>query len=147
MQVGGTGRLRGRKVMVGGGGVVTRHADLVLEVLLVSDGGPSLWRLPQGRQLRGESTAECALREVEERTGLRCELGRELAVAEYLDTRGLSRQTHFWEMDPIGGAVSPLVADQLQWVPLQGADRVVTSPQDVPVIQSLMSLESAPLLV
>jgi 8-oxo-dGTP pyrophosphatase MutT (NUDIX family) len=46
------------------------------------------WTFPKGKAHRGESDEDCALREVEEETGLRCELGEELPSTAYLDGRG-----------------------------------------------------------
>jgi 8-oxo-dGTP pyrophosphatase MutT (NUDIX family) len=57
------------------------------EVLLVHRPRYGDWSLPKGKAKRGETDEECALREVEEETGLRCALGRELASTEYLDRR------------------------------------------------------------
>ena len=40
------------------------------------------WTLPKGKREPGETDEECALREVEEETGLRCTLGHELPATE-----------------------------------------------------------------
>jgi 8-oxo-dGTP diphosphatase len=50
-----------------------------LEILLVHRPRYDDWTLPKGKAAAGESDEQCALREVEEETGLRCTLGRELA--------------------------------------------------------------------
>jgi 8-oxo-dGTP diphosphatase len=68
------------------GGVVTRvGSDGRLELLIVHRPRYDDWSLPKGKALEGESDEACALREVEEETGLVCALGAEVAVSEYED--------------------------------------------------------------
>ena len=58
------------------------------EVLLVHRPAYDDWSLPKGKAKASESDEECAVREVEEETGLRCTAGREVAVTEYVDAHG-----------------------------------------------------------
>ena len=53
------------------GGLVVRDGD----VLLVHRPKYDDWTFPKGKAEDGETDEECALREVVEETGLRCELG------------------------------------------------------------------------
>ena len=46
------------------------------------------WSLPKGKLERGEEWEQAALREVEEETGVRGELVRELDPVGYLDRKG-----------------------------------------------------------
>ena len=46
------------------------------------------WTFPKGKVDPGESDEDCAVREVEEETGLRCVLGRELPSTAYDDAKG-----------------------------------------------------------
>ena len=50
------------------------------------------WTFPKGKADRGESDEECALREVEEETGLRCWLGERLQRSATA-TRGGGRRS------------------------------------------------------
>ena len=61
------------------GGVVVRDGKL----LLVHRPRYDDWTLPKGKLDPGESFEDAAIREVEEETGLRCSLGRELPSIEY----------------------------------------------------------------
>ncbi len=65
------------------------------------------WTLPKGR-LRGDETDEaCALREVEEETGLRCELRFELPSTSYRDARDRAKRVRYWAMRPLDGWFRP----------------------------------------
>ena len=50
------------------------------------------WSLPKGKLEPGESWETAALREVEEETGLRCELGEEVGRTYYVDCQGRARR-------------------------------------------------------
>ena len=52
-----------------------RDENGVREVVLVHRPAYDDWTLPKGKAYKGESDEDCALREVEEETGLRCERG------------------------------------------------------------------------
>jgi 8-oxo-dGTP pyrophosphatase MutT (NUDIX family) len=73
------------------------------------------WSLPKGKLDAGESSEEAALREVEEETGLRCRLVRELPTVRY-DVRGRLKEVRYWEME---------VADQTPFVPNEEVDEVL----------------------
>mmetsp|Transcript_3224 Transcript_3224/g.10659 ORF Transcript_3224/g.10659 Transcript_3224/m.10659 type:complete len:166 (-) Transcript_3224:308-805(-) len=67
------------------GGLVVRGS----EVLLVSSRkDPRLWILPSGTVEAGETSADAALREVEEEAGLRCHIERKVGV--YHDRQSLA---------------------------------------------------------
>ena len=104
-------------VILGGGGLVTRHNEGELEILMVHRPKHLDWSLPAGRLDPGETLAECALREVHEETGYVCELGRELGMVDYTDRRGRTRQVYYWEMDAISGSFTPNPeVDAIDWV-------------------------------
>ena len=72
-----------------GGGLITRRGPGgELEVAVVHRPRYDDWSFPKGKADMGESDEECALREVEEETGFRCELVRELPSTRYVDGRG-----------------------------------------------------------
>jgi 8-oxo-dGTP pyrophosphatase MutT (NUDIX family) len=96
------------------------------------------WSLPKGKAYPDESDEACALREVEEETGLLCELGRELKSTSYRDARGRPKTVRYWEMRPVGGSLSPAnEVDDARWVPLPEAERMLTLGHYRDVLRSL----------
>ena len=69
------------------GGVVWRRAGDGLELAVIHRPRYDDWSLPKGKLDRGESWEDAALREVEEETGLRCELGEGRPAGRYTDRR------------------------------------------------------------
>jgi 8-oxo-dGTP diphosphatase len=96
------------------------------------------WTLPKGKLDPGESFEEAALREVEEETGLRCRLVRELPLVEYSDNKGRSKVVRYWlmevEHDP--GFVLNDEVDELRWVSPHEAAALLTYPRDAEVVRS-----------
>lgn len=128
-------------VVLGGGGLITRHNDGELEVLVVHRPKRLDWSLPAGKLDPGETLAECALREVYEETGYVCELGRELGLVDYTDRRGRARQVHYWEMDAIAGNFTPNVeVDAIAWVPLLESLNYFTNESDLNIVSAFLAL-------
>ena len=128
-------------VILGGGGLITRHNDGELEVLMVHRPKHFDWSLPAGKLDPGETLAECALREVYEETGYECELGRELGMVDYLDRRGRPRQVHYWEMDAVAGGFTPnLEVDAIAWVPLLESLSYFTNERDLQMVSAFLAL-------
>jgi 8-oxo-dGTP diphosphatase len=126
------------------GGVVWRRdgdaggARPVL-VLLVHRPRYDDWSLPKGKADAGESDEECALREVREETGLTCRLGRELPSTRYRDNRSRDKVVRYWAMEPVGddGFTPNAEIDELRWLPLPEALRLLSYDHDRPVVRGL----------
>jgi 8-oxo-dGTP diphosphatase len=87
--------------------------------------------VPQGQAPPGETEAQAALREVEEETGLRCRLGREVGTAAYRDPKRRPKTVRYWEMTPAAGTLGPAnEVDDARWVPLQEAGTLLTYEHD-----------------
>ena len=119
------------KEQVSAGGVVYRRRGEGFEAALISVGEPARWQLPKGLVGRGETPTEAALREVEEETGLRCEVVAELERVEYwYFSKGGARRVrfhkfvHFYLMRYLSGDVSGHddEVNEARWVALEEAE-------------------------
>ena len=110
------------------GGVVARDG----EVLLVHRPRYDDWTLPKGKAEDGESDEDCALREVWEETGLRCELEDELPSTHYVDARGRPKRVRWWRMRVVGddGFTPNEEVDELRWVDGDTAAALLTYERD-----------------
>jgi 8-oxo-dGTP pyrophosphatase MutT (NUDIX family) len=109
------------------GGIVTRRGAAAPEVVLVYRSDRDDWTFPKGKALAGESDEDCALREVEEETGLRCELEEELPTTAYADDKGRDKRVRYWHMSPIGGALAAEnEVDEAEWIAVDEARRRLT---------------------
>ena len=116
------------------GGVVVRDG----QVALVHRPRYDDWTLPKGKLDPGESFEEAAVREVQEETGLRCTLGRELPATEYT-VNGRPKIVRYWQMDVDAdtGFVSNDETDDLRWLPTDEAMRLLTYERDRDVLRAL----------
>jgi 8-oxo-dGTP diphosphatase len=113
------------------GGIVSRRVDDRIEVLLVHRPAYDDWTLPKGKAAPGESDEACALREVEEETGLRCSIVGEVGVTRYDDPRGRSKVVRYFAMEPAGGTLLlEHEVDDARWVELDGASGQLTYERD-----------------
>ena len=91
------------EVRAAGGVVWRRRTGPGYDVLLVHRPKYDDWTLPKGKADDGESDEDCALREVEEETGLRCLLGPELVAVDYRDRYDRPKHVRYWTMEPVSG--------------------------------------------
>ena len=84
------------------GGIVRRAQALEDDatVLLVHRPRYDDWTFPKGKNETGERDEDAALREVEEETGLRCELGDPAGETRYEDSKGRPKVVRYWVMTP-----------------------------------------------
>ena len=128
----------GHTVGAAGGVVWRRDSAGALEALVVHRPRYDDWTLPKGKLLPGEREEEAAMREVEEETGLRCELGRELPSSRYRDRHDRPKVVHFWAMRPLGGEFRPHdEVDDVRWLPLSEAGAALTYEGDRAVLAAL----------
>jgi 8-oxo-dGTP diphosphatase len=120
------------KLVRAAGGVVTRDRSGTTEVLVVHRPRYDDWSLPKGKLEAGEGDEAAALREVEEETGLRCQLLEELGTRRYEDRHGRPKQVRYWHMvcpDP-GAFVPNNEVDELRWLPLDEAATLLSYDGD-----------------
>jgi 8-oxo-dGTP diphosphatase len=122
------------------GGVVRRLRDggPEAEIVLVHRPKYDDWSLPKGKLDPGEDFEEAALREVEEETGLRCSLERELGETRYRDAKGRCKLVRFWLMTPLGGRFIPDdEVDEVAWMTPREARERLTYQYDRDLVASL----------
>jgi 8-oxo-dGTP pyrophosphatase MutT (NUDIX family) len=120
------------------GGVPVRVGVEGLEVLVVHRASYDDWTFPKGKCEPDESDEACAVREVGEETGLRCELLEELPSTSYTDARGRRKRVRYWRLDVVGGELAfDHEVDSGRWVPLDEAARLVTYERDLEVLRAL----------
>ena len=124
------------RVVRAAGGVIVRPAGAGPLVLLVHRPLYDDWTFPKGKVERGETDEECAVREVEEETGLRCSLGRELPSTEYSDAKGRPKAVRYWVMEVVGGGLSfEHEVDEARWLPPGKAAELLTYERDLDVLR------------
>jgi 8-oxo-dGTP pyrophosphatase MutT (NUDIX family) len=125
------------------GGVIVRAGRAgEPELLLVHRPRYDDWTLPKGKAEPGESDEECALREVEEETGLVCELGPEVAVSEYEDASGRPKRVRYFRMTPHDGAEAAPQneIDDLRWLTRERALGTLSYGRDREIVERLAGL-------
>ena len=119
------------------GGVVLRDGEDGPEVAVVHRPKYDDWSLPKGKLDPGETWEAAALREVEEETGLRCELDAELAPTRYRDSKGQDKLVRWWVMRPLEGAFTPNdEIDELRWLGLGAALDLLDYDRDRDLVQA-----------
>jgi 8-oxo-dGTP diphosphatase len=101
-------------------------------VLLVHRPKYDDWSFPKGKLQEGESFEQALVREVEEESGWRGDIGAELESKRYRDSKGRDKLVRWWEMwARERGQWEPNdEVDDLMWVPLSDVDALLTYESD-----------------
>jgi 8-oxo-dGTP pyrophosphatase MutT (NUDIX family) len=126
------------------GGVPLRTGENGVEVLVVHRASYGDWSFPKGKCEPGESDEACAVREVEEETGLRCMLGAELPSTSYTDARGRPKRVRYWRLGVVSGELAfDREVDAGRWVSLDEAEELLTYDRDLAVLRALGELQGS----
>jgi 8-oxo-(d)GTP phosphatase len=129
-------------VRAAGGVILRRSRTGEPEVLITHRPRYDDWSFPKGKADPGESDEQCALREVEEETGLRCRLGPELATTSYIDRKGRPKTVRYWAMEQVAGDFVPNdEVDRAEWVNLRTALERLSYDHDLAIVEELMQQE------
>jgi len=116
------------------GGLVVREGM----VLLVHRPKYDDWSFPKDKCDDGESDEACALREVEEETGLRCELLDEIGQTDYIDAKGRPKTVRYWRMSAVDGEFTPHgEVDEIRWESTESAAHLLSWSRDLPLLERL----------
>lgn len=117
------------------GGLIVRDGRVVVVHRAEYDD----WSFPKGKAKPGESDEDCALREIEEETGMRCELGEELSTTQHLDANGRPKRVRWWLMERIAGEFEPTdEIDGLRWATPAEARRLLSYSRDVDLLDEAL---------
>jgi 8-oxo-dGTP diphosphatase len=116
------------------GGLVVRDG----KVLLVHRPKYDDWSFPKGKCDDGESDESCALREVEEETGFRCELLEEIGETSYIDGKGRPKVVRYWLMRALDGGFAPHgEVDEIRWETPEHAAGTLSWSRDLVLLERL----------
>jgi 8-oxo-dGTP diphosphatase len=100
------------------------------------------WSLPKGKLDNGEGFEQAALREVQEETGMRAELGPELSPISYRDRKGRTKLVRYWLMrDPKGEFEPGSEVDELRWLDLEGARELLSYEHDAELVREAIATD------
>lgn len=134
------------------GAVVWRVRKGRLQVLLIHRPRYDDWSWPKGKLEAGETSPDCAVREVAEETGEDVILGARLPGLSYRMTNGIDKVVDYWAAQAAAPRSSALRArtryprapksevDQVAWLDVEAADERLTRIQDRVPLHSLVDL-------
>lgn len=131
--------------VVAAGALIWRDHQGRLELLIIHRPKYDDWSWPKGKQDRGETIPETAVREVAEEVGLGITLGAPLAVTTYKIKQG-RKDVHYWAAQLPAGKRPKAdggEVDELAWVSVKKARRLLTNESDVEPLDQLVELYEA----
>ena len=129
-------------VVQAAGGLVVRRQGGLLQIVVVHRPVQHDWSFPKGKLEAGETLEVAALREVREETGMTCELLRFIGHTEYVDRKGRQKTVAYWIMAATAGSFSPNdEVDELRWLHLDEASRLLSYPRDQELVAVLMAAD------
>jgi len=121
------------------GGVLVRSGTEELEVAVIHRPKYGDWSLPKGKLDDGEDFEQAALREVEEETGMRAELGPELSPISYRDRKGRTKLVRYWLMRIVDGEFRPgQEVDELRWLDPDSAQELLSYKHDARLVREAL---------
>ncbi len=131
-----------RKPVLAGGAIVTRqHPVRGLEMVIIYRQRYDDWTLPKGKLEAGESLPACAVREVQEETGVTIRLGIPLDTIRYEAGKAGLKTVAYW-----GGTMVTSVdrrpdaeVDLVSWLPIRAAMSQLTYAHDHFLVEQFLA--------
>lgn len=125
-----------------------RQGDAGLEICIgkrMRERNGASWTLPKGTPSGFETTEQTALREVAEETGLEVRIAAPVGPIEYFFTQSgtrIHKTVHFFLMEAVGGSLDAHdhEFDEVRWVPIDEARRMLTYPTERQVVEQALSV-------
>ncbi|MFG2054833.1 NUDIX domain-containing protein [Micromonospora sp. NPDC048930] len=123
------------------GGVAWRPGATGVEVCLVHRPRYGDWSLPKGKLDRGEHPLRAAVREMAEETDVRAVPQVRLPTVRYR-SEGRPKAVDYWSMRAVaaGGFQPDTEVDEVRWLPVDAAVRLVSYPHDADVLAAFAAL-------
>lgn len=123
------------------GGVAWRPGAAGVEVCLVHRPRYGDWSLPKGRLDKDEHPLRAAVREVAEETDVRAVPQVRLPTVRYR-SEGRPKAVDYWSMRAAatGGFQPDTEVDEVRWLPVDAAIRLVSYPHDAEVLTAFAAL-------
>ena len=119
-----------------------------LQIVVVHRPVQQDWSFPKGKLDPRETLEAAALREVREETGMACRLLRFIGHTEYVDRKGRPKAVAYWIMAAEAGFFTPNEeVDELRWLTLEAAARILSYPRDRELIAVLMAADQVESLI
>ncbi|WP_028279624.1 NUDIX hydrolase [Arthrobacter sp. H5] len=124
------------------GALCWRREQGQLEVLLIHRPRYQDWSWPKGKLDPGETTPECAVREVREEVGITVRLGIPLPAIEYKVPSGL-KIVHYWAARAGSMTVKPdgKEVDRFLWCTPARAFELLSNPSDKETLEKLVAAD------
>jgi 8-oxo-dGTP diphosphatase len=118
------------------GAVLWRHDGVGIEVAVIHRPKYNDWSFPKGKIKAGEHILRAAVREVEEETGVKPQLGRRLPARNYLIKGDRSKRVDYWLASGEAAPFTPSEeVDRLEWLPIRYAEQRLSYERDIDLLQ------------
>lgn len=136
--------IKQEKKIIAAGGVIYRKINEIEEIIVCKRTKTNLFALPKGKSEIGEDLESTALREVEEETGLKCEINKIIDMIEYLVPHGeifFPKEVTFFLMTPNGGKLDlhDHEFDEVKWMSIYRAINVLTFQSESDIVNKVLS--------
>lgn len=135
------------KLQFSSGGIIYRKVGKKIEVALIVRGEGKIFCLPKGKIEKPETPQETALREVEEETGLKGKIDREIGKINYWfyskeEKARIFKTVYFYLIKYESGETSrhDFEVEEVKWLSIDEALKIMTYPTERKMMQKAKGL-------